>query len=58
VAVGNSRALATRAVWDCIFNGGSRGQIPALWDGHTATRIAEHLAAWLPQMRRTEHVDL
>jgi general secretion pathway protein A len=58
VAVGNSRALATRAVWDCIFNGGSRGRIPALWDGHAATRIAEHLATWLPQMRRTEHVDL
>jgi general secretion pathway protein A len=49
VTVGNNRALATRAVWDCIFNGGKRGQIPALWDGHTAARIVQHLATWLPQ---------
>ncbi|MEO8806263.1 MAG: UDP-N-acetylglucosamine 2-epimerase [Burkholderiaceae bacterium] len=48
VSVGNSRALATRAVWDCIFNGGKRGRIPAQWDGHTAERIAEHISAWLP----------
>ena len=49
VAVGNSRALATRAVWDCIFNGGRRGRIPALWDGHAAQRIAQHLGTWLLQ---------
>lgn len=48
VSVGNSRALATRAVWDCIFNGGKRGRIPPHWDGHTAERIAEHISAWLP----------
>lgn len=48
VSVGNNRALATRAVWDCIFNGGKRGRIPALWDGHAAQRIAAHLAEWLP----------
>ena len=52
VAVGNSRALATRAVWDCIFNGGKRGQTPALWDGHAAQRIAEHLAAWISQPKQ------
>lgn len=52
VAVGNSRALATRAVWDCLFNGGKRGQIPPLWDGRAAERIAAHLAEWLPQMTR------
>ena len=51
VSVGNSRALATRAVWDCIFNGGKRGRIPAQWDGHTAERIAEHIATWLPSMK-------
>ena len=50
VSVGNSRALATRAVWDCIFNGGKRGRIPAQWDGHTAERIAEHISTWLPRM--------
>ncbi len=57
VAVGNSRALATRAVWDCLFNGGKRGQIPASWDGNTAPRIAEHLAAWLPQAKSAAHTD-
>jgi UDP-N-acetylglucosamine 2-epimerase (non-hydrolysing) len=51
VSVGNNRALATRAVWDCIFNGGKRGRIPALWDGHAAQRIATHLAEWLPLTR-------
>jgi UDP-N-acetylglucosamine 2-epimerase len=48
ISVGNSRQRATRAVWDCIFTGGKRGRIPALWDGQAAHRIAEHLAAWLP----------
>lgn len=52
VAVGNSRALATRAVWDCLFNGGKRGQVPPLWDGRAAERIAAHLAEWLPQAKR------
>lgn len=51
VVVGNSRALATRAVWDCLFNGGRRAQIPALWDGRAAERIADHLAEWLPQVK-------
>lgn len=55
VAVGNSRALATRAVWDCLFNGGKRGQIPPLWDGHAAERIAAHLAEWLPQLKSAVH---
>lgn len=51
VSVGNSRALATRAIWDCIFNGGKRGRIPAQWDGHSAERIAEHIATWLPSVK-------
>lgn len=55
VAVGNSRSLATRAVWDCLFNGGKRGQIPPLWDGRAAERIAGHLAAWLPQVKSAVH---
>ncbi len=58
VAVGNSRKLATRAVWDCIFNGGKRGKIPALWDGHAANRIAEHLVEWLPNSTSVAHIDL
>ena len=51
VAVGNNRALATRAVWDCLFNGGKRGKVPPLWDGHAAERIAGHLAEWLPHVK-------
>jgi UDP-N-acetylglucosamine 2-epimerase (non-hydrolysing) len=53
--VGNSKVLATRAVWDCLFNGGKRGQIPALWDGRAAERIAAHLAEWLPQLKSSVH---
>ena len=55
VAVGNSKALATRAVWDCLFNGGKRGQIPTLWDGRAAERIAAHLAEWLPHVKSSVH---
>lgn len=47
VPVGRNKALATRMVWDCIFNGGRRGTVPDLWDGQTGPRIAEHLAMWL-----------
>ncbi|MDP3824304.1 MAG: UDP-N-acetylglucosamine 2-epimerase [Burkholderiales bacterium] len=57
VAVGNSRALATRAVWDCLFNGGKRGQIPTLWDGKAAERIAGHLAEWLPHVKSAVHAS-
>jgi general secretion pathway protein A len=58
VAIGNSKALATRAVWDCLFNGGKRGQIPALWDGHAAERIAGHLAEWLPNVKSAVHESI
>lgn len=47
VAVGRNKALATRTVWECIFNGGKRGRVPEHWDGQAGARIAEHLALWL-----------
>jgi general secretion pathway protein A len=45
--IGRNKTLATRAVWDCIFNGGKRGRVPDLWDGQAGARIADHLAAYL-----------
>lgn len=50
--VGRNKALATRAMWDCIFNGGKRGRTPELWDGHAAERIAEHMAGFLAARRK------
>lgn len=49
--VGRNKALATRAVWDCIFNGGKRGRAPDLWDGQAAERIARHMAGFLAARR-------
>ncbi len=49
--VGRNKALATRAVWDCIFNGGKRGRVPELWDGKAAERIAQHMAGFLAARR-------
>ena len=49
--VGRNKSLATRAVWDCIFNGGKRGRVPDLWDGQAAVRIAEHMEVFLQVQR-------
>lgn len=48
--IGTNSALLTRAVWECIFNGGKRGRVPELWDGRTSKRVAGYLSAWLPGM--------
>jgi UDP-N-acetylglucosamine 2-epimerase (non-hydrolysing) len=40
-----ARVLA--AVDDILERGGKRGRTPEGWDGHSAGRIAEHLAGWL-----------
>ena len=51
IIVRKNRTLATRAIWECIFNGGPRGRVPELWDGRAALRLAEQLGPWLVQMR-------
>jgi UDP-N-acetylglucosamine 2-epimerase (non-hydrolysing) len=56
--VGRDRALINAAVDDILRSGGKRGRRPELWDGHAASRIARHLAAWLASrgVRREEAV--
>ncbi|WP_341890853.1 UDP-N-acetylglucosamine 2-epimerase [Variovorax sp. YR752] len=54
--VGRNKAAATRAMWDCIFNGGKRGRTPELWDGHAAERIAEHVSGFLAARRKAAAV--
>ena len=34
-----------------LVDGGKRGRVPEYWDGHTADRIADHLAGWLTRRR-------
>jgi len=46
-AAAGDRTLAARLLCDCLFNGGKRGRVPALWDGKTGARISSYLAAWL-----------
>jgi UDP-N-acetylglucosamine 2-epimerase (non-hydrolysing) len=45
VARDGVRTLA--CVDDVLATGGKRGQVPELWDGHAAERIARDLSAWL-----------
>jgi len=44
---GRDRDRILTAVADVLDTGGKRGRVPELWDGHTAARIADHLAGWL-----------
>ncbi|MDR1708554.1 MAG: UDP-N-acetylglucosamine 2-epimerase (non-hydrolyzing) [Candidatus Accumulibacter sp.] len=45
--VGRERRAILAAVAEILAGGGKRGRVPELWDGHTAERIAAHLAGWL-----------
>lgn len=45
--VGRDRAKAASCVGEVLAGGGKRGRVPELWDGHAASRIADHLAGWL-----------
>jgi UDP-N-acetylglucosamine 2-epimerase (non-hydrolysing) len=41
--VGRDRRAILEGVDDVVGQGGKRGRVPELWDGHTAERIAAHL---------------
>jgi UDP-N-acetylglucosamine 2-epimerase (non-hydrolysing) len=55
VQVGLSATRATRAVWQILFSGADEAALPAEWDGHAGTRIANRLAQWLAQRRNATH---
>lgn len=46
IAVGSNSSLIHRAIAEVIRGGGKKGRLPKFWDGMTANRMAEHLAAW------------
>jgi UDP-N-acetylglucosamine 2-epimerase (non-hydrolysing) len=50
--VGRDRASILSAVDEILADGGKRGRVPELWDGHAAERIAAHLASWLAARAR------
>jgi UDP-N-acetylglucosamine 2-epimerase (non-hydrolysing) len=47
--VGRNRERVLECLEEILLNGGKRGRLPELWDGHAAERIAQHLAGWLPR---------
>ena len=49
--VGLDRRRIVDAVGAVLRGGGKRGRHPPLWDGHAASRIAQHLNAWLAARR-------
>jgi UDP-N-acetylglucosamine 2-epimerase (non-hydrolysing) len=53
VIVGMDAARILASVHDILATGGKRGQIPPLWDGKTADRIAAELASWLADRTST-----
>ncbi len=49
IAVGRNSSLIHRAVAEVIRGGGKKGRLPKFWDGLSAQRTADHLAAWWKQ---------
>ena len=52
-SVGRSPTKATWALWQVMFNMRPLVQLPPLWDGEAAGRIAAHLSAWLAIRKST-----
>ncbi len=55
--VGVDPAAIVAAAAGVTAGGGKRGRVPELWDGHTAERIAAHLAGWLKKMERAQRTE-
>lgn len=51
VAIGCDPRLVTRALWNILYGGGGRTDLPAQWDGQAGARIAGHLSTWLRGQR-------
>lgn len=45
--VGSDPGKIMRAFDEVMANGGKRGRVPELWDGHAAERIASEIRRWL-----------
>jgi UDP-N-acetylglucosamine 2-epimerase (non-hydrolysing) len=50
--VGQDESKILAAFDDIMQNGGKSGRIPAFWDGHAATRIAEEILVWMNERQR------
>ena len=55
IAVGRNSSLIHRAVAEVIRGGGKKGRLPKFWDGLSAQRTADHLAAWWKQRQPRSH---
>ncbi|TAK93307.1 MAG: DUF2075 domain-containing protein [Aquabacterium sp.] len=56
IAVGCNSSLIHRAVAEILRGGGKKGRLPKFWDGLTASRTTEHLAAWWKQRAPREQL--
>lgn len=45
--VGRDPEKIKQAAFAVLAGGGKKGRRPALWDGHAAERIADHILAWM-----------
>lgn len=51
IVIGTDTGRLVEEVDQILAGSGKGGRVPALWDGHAATRIADHLVGWLQRRR-------
>ncbi|MFI5445938.1 UDP-N-acetyl glucosamine 2-epimerase [Polaromonas sp. UC242_47] len=49
ILVGRDRDVIVGAIQEILAGRGTRGRVPAFWDGHAAERITAYLYQWLKQ---------